>query len=729
MKILKRVAFSIVGVMICLLTAATLIEKFCGTEYVVRHIYSAPTFVALWAVLAATALVYILRWRLRRAALLLHLAFAVILLGAFISWLFGQQGTVHMRTDIPPVSSFISEDGFSYPLPFQIRLDRFQVEHYPGTRTPMDFVATLTLISDRDSLPCTVSMNSIVSHRFYRLCQASYDADMQGSTLSITYDPWGICITYAGYLLLLIAMMWCLLDKQGRFRSLLRHRMLRSSMLALLFIAAASSATAAEQKPRVLPRDVAAEMGMLHVYYNDRVCPLGTLANELTTKLYGKRSYRGYTPEQVLSGWLFYYDDWKHEPMIRIKNGRVRDMLEVEGRYARLVDFRNAAGDQWQRAVAGDRASREANEKFNLVRMLCGGNMLRLFPYTDPEDGVLHWASQVDDVPHTLPYEQWMFIRRGMDYANELIVRRDYAALSDLFQKIGAYQAKECGSQLPSRARFNAERLYNRIGYTFPMAIGCVLIGFAGFAAACRRMMQRRATRGAVLRIMTWLLVFCWSYLTLSLALRGYVSGHWPMSNGFETMQTMAWCSWLMTLLFHRRFVLLLPMGFLVGGLAVMVSVMGQSNPQITPLMPVLNSPLLSIHVMLVMAAYSLLALLLLNGVAGLVAGRRSGEDALKLQLVGQLMLYPALFFLAAGIFVGAVWANVSWGRYWGWDPKEVWALITLMVYSLALHTTSLPWFRRPAFFHVFCIAAFLTVLITYFGVNFLLGGMHSYAG
>lgn len=145
--------------------------------------------------------------------------------------------------------------------------------------------------------------------------------------------------------------------------------------------------------------------------------------------------------------------------------------------------------------------------------------------------------------------------------------------------------------------------------------------------------------------------------------------------------------------------------------------------------MPVLDSPLLCIHVMLVMVAYALLAFVMFGGVAGVVLHRRARGAAAQLQAVSRLMLYPAVFCLAAGIFVGAVWANVSWGRYWGWDPKEVWALVTLLVYALPLHAGSLPWFRRPLFFHWFCIAAFLSVLVTYFGVNFLLGGMHSYAG
>ena len=228
-------------------------------------------------------------------------------------------------------------------------------------------------------------------------------------------------------------------------------------------------------------------------------------------------------------------------------------------------------------------------------------------------------------------------------------------------------------------------------------------------------------------RLLTVLLCIGLAYLSVMLVVRAWVCGHLPFSNGYETMQMIAWFALLATLLFYRKADFLLPLGFLVSGLAMMVSMMGSSNPQITPLMPVLSSPLLSIHVMLVMISYTLFAFMMLNGLAGLWLNFRHKEASMRLAVVSRLMLYPAVFTLAAGIFIGAIWANVSWGRYWGWDPKEVWALITFLVYSFALHDKSFPALNHPAVFHTFAVIAFLCVLITYFGVNFLLGGMHGY--
>ncbi len=172
--------------------------------------------------------------------------------------------------------------------------------------------------------------------------------------------------------------------------------------------------------------------------------------------------------------------------------------------------------------------------------------------------------------------------------------------------------------------------------------------------------------------------------------------------------------------------VLIVPFGLLLAGLTMLVSMFGESNPQITNLMPVLASPLLSIHVCVIMIAYSLFAFMMLAGLTGLFFAKR--EKSALLAEVSKTMLYPALFFLTAGIFIGAIWANQSWGRYWGWDPKEVWALITMLVYAIPLHDKSLPWFHSTRHLHIFFIVAFATVLMTYFGVNFLLGGLHSYA-
>lgn len=277
---------------------------------------------------------------------------------------------------------------------------------------------------------------------------------------------------------------------------------------------------------------------------------------------------------------------------------------------------------------------------------------------------------------------------------------------------------------------YGAEALYNSMSDNRPLAITCLATGTILFVLFCINRKENRTRQ----ILASWIKVIAWvtaAYLSLQIALRWHIGGHIPLSNGYETMVFMAWLSILMTPIAGNRVKEMLPFGYIVCGLALLVSTFGDSTEQIAPLAPVLRSPLLSIHVVVIMISYTLLAFTMLNGIAAVImktTRKNREEEIAELQRISTLILYPALFLLTAGIFIGAVWANVSWGRYWGWDPKEVWALITMLVYSATLHSCSIKAMRRPMFFHIYCIVAFLTVLITYFGVNFILGGMHSYA-
>ena len=280
---------------------------------------------------------------------------------------------------------------------------------------------------------------------------------------------------------------------------------------------------------------------------------------------------------------------------------------------------------------------------------------------------------------------------------------------------------------------YGAEALYNSMSNNRPLAITCLATGTILFVLFCINRKENRTRQ----ILASWIKVIAWvtaAYLSLQIALRWHIGGHIPLSNGYETMVFMAWLSILMTPIAGNRVKEMLPFGYIVCGLALLVSTFGDSTEQIAPLAPVLRSPLLSIHVVVIMISYTLLAFTMLNGVAALIINTMhknsplANREIAELQRISTLMLYPAVFLLTAGIFIGAVWANISWGRYWGWDPKEVWALITMLVYSATLHSGSIKAMRRPMFFHIYCIVAFLAVLMTYFGVNFILGGMHSYA-
>lgn len=746
MKLLRTLSFGLTGLLVLAMMVATLLEKQYGTPFAVQYIYNSPAFIACWGIMAVLASAYL--WcrkvQKRTSVFLLHLSFIVILAGALTTHLSGIQGKVHLRQDAPqPTETFLTAHDEVHQFPFKLSLKEFELAYYPGTVAPMNFISNLLIEDNTYTVEGKVSMNHIYSYRNYRFYQSTYDTDGKGTTLAISYDPWGIAITYTGYALLLISICLVCFGKHNRLRTLLQHPLLRSTSICLLLLFACTTFMHAKEAPRSLPKETAAAFGNLYVYYNDRICPLQTLAKDFTVKLYGRPSYKGLTAEQVLTGWFFYYDDWKEEPCIRIKSKEVQHILGVSGEYARLNDFAGIEGYkldesmQNSKEVTDKRGLEEANEKFSLVSMVAAGSIWKLYPYiSSPTDSTstanhLTWYSLIDRLPYDMPEDLRVFVRSSMNYVAEQVAREDFREVKALLGKIRKYQIREAGGYMPSDARFKAEKWYNSLNDSRPLAMTAITLGILAFILYCRQIASQKKVPTWVTRTFLSLLGILFAYLCFIITLRGLASGHLPMSNGHETMQLMAAFAALLTLLFHRRIPIIIPFGFLLCGLTLMVSMLGEANPQITQLMPVLQSPLLSVHVVVIMIAYSLLAFVMLNGVTALIL-RRSQKDCReqieRLQVVSQIILYPAVFLLAVGIFIGAVWANVSWGRYWGWDPKEVWALITMLVYALALHPGSLPWFRRPMFFHAFCIVAFLTVLITYFGVNFLLGGMHSYA-
>lgn len=733
MKLIKRIAFGSAGLLVLLMMTATVVEKLQGTGTAWTAIYGSPFFTILWGIMAVCALVYLISRRMQRDffTFLLHIAFLIILTGAFVTRLYGKQGNIHLRMGDAPVSAFVTSGQNKEPLPFQVQLHDFHIEYYKGSFAPMDFTSCIRIDDNGMQAEGEVSMNRIFTYRHYRFYQSAYDKDGQGTILAVSYDPWGIGITYTGYALLLLSILGFFFQKDSMFRKLLSHPALHHKTVIRCIVFLSFLPVTASGAPKHLSREAASEIGNLYVYYHDRICPLQTLAKDFTVKLYGKTSYKGLTAEQVFTGWFFYYDDWKTEPVIRIKSKEVQHRLGIKGQYACLNDFFGTEGYKLKENEEGyTRELNEANEKFNLISMTATGSILKIYP-CPVEHNRINWFAPVDDLPKELPDEQWLFIRKSLGLLSEQVMKRNDAAIIGLTNKIRKYQQKTASEVLPSDARFEAEKLYNRLDYTKPLAMACLAIGILSFVFYARRMSRSLYGKTRLNAFLLATLGIVAGYLLTLICLRGFVSGHLPLSNGYETMQFMALCAVVLTFLFYRKLETVIAFGYMLCGLALLVAMLGEANPPITQLMPVLASPLLSLHVVTIMIAYSLTAFVMLNGIMAIVlrSTRTDYQEAIvRLQVISRIILYPAVFCLALGIFIGAVWANVSWGRYWGWDPKETWALITLFIYAAALHPASLPAFRRPMFFHWFAVIAFLSVLITYLGVNFILGGIHSYA-
>lgn len=661
----------------------------------------------------------------RPAALVLHLSLALILAGALVTSFSARKGMLHVR-ERESVETFETNDGKILELPFSVELEGFEVLYHSGTDAASDYSSRLRFTRNGSVLrEGEVRMNRILSCKGYRFYQTDYDSDEAGVTFTVSHDPVGIAVIYTGYALLLLGLLaFFFTDK--RFKKFFGNALRYSSVMAILLcLEATASATGnsvgglpqtenasvkgnqvkrGSASPKVLPKNIAAEFGRLYVLYHGRICPLQTLASDFSAKLYGTSGVKGLTDEQVLTGWMFYGTSWRNIPM-------------------------------HNRKKAVDAMDKEAT-----VKALYSGDLLKIYPLRD-STGRLGWYSQSDRLPEGIADEEWLFVRKSMDYIFELVVNREYSKLSDSLGKLRRFQESKMGESLPPAYRIKAERAYNALPPLFPIAGTFLIIGLVMLAAAMRRMIRGNfsSTRVGkkyvpeIFKIVGVAAAFVFFLvLTIVLGLFWIASGHIPFSNGAETMLTIAWTAMLASVLSFKRFSIMLPFGIIVASLAALVSAMGNANPAVTQLMPVLSSPLLSIHVSLMMLSYTVLAIIMVNGICGLVASLRhtsvSDSASAKMAWMSEALMYPALFFLGSGIIAGSIWANVSWGCYWNWDPKETWALITFLIASLGVHRTRLPFLRSHRAYHIYTLILSASVLFTYFGVNYLLGGMHSYA-
>ena len=735
--------------------AATFVEKYRGTDFAHAAVYGSWWFAALWALLAAAGVAYIVKRRMRApSAVALHAAFVLILAGALATRLTAERGMVHLRCGAAVGTYTVyGGDGNTEErmLPFKLRLDEFDVSYHDGTRAEADYVSRFTVIDGGREMRAEVSMNNIYKHGPMRFYQSSYDRDMLGSTLAVNSDPYGIPLTYAGYALLFAALAWMLFDPKGAYRRLLRSPLLRRGALSLLALAAFPAVVGAA---KVLPKETADKFGRLYILYNNRVCPLQTFAVDFTKKLCGSTHYKGYTAEQVLTGFIFYGDEWSSEPVLRLKNGALRDRLQLPRRCSVNTFFNPVMGgyilgpyveeyyrgnnDKFHKEVA------DVDDRLMMVMNLRRGLPLKVFPVTS--QGVTTWYAPTDGMADTLvdgPRRKYIQNVFSLIYGEVLAGR--YASVDAVLDKMLKYQRLNAGASLPSPLQVKAERAYNAVPFAtvlfmLNLTLGALLVAFAVWrliknggseAGEGNEVKAVKAVRAAGLAASVLSLLA----LTACIALRWIAGGRVPMANGYETMLVMAWFVMVLGLAVYGRFRIALPFSLLMSGFFLLVSHISLMDPQITHVMPVLSSPLLGVHVSVIMMSFALLSLTFAVGVTALLLrlvkrpARPSADDCCeRLALLSRLLLYPALALLGAGVFVGAVWANVSWGAYWSWDAKEVWGLITLMVYAVAVHDRSLPFLRRPTGYHLYVTLAFLTILMTYFGVNYFLGGMHSYA-
>ena len=752
----KKIIFILYILVLACMAAATIVEKSQGTDYAHAHYYGAWWFILIWAVLAALGAFYIIKRKVKCASTLaLHLSFIIILAGALLTHISAKRGMIHLRIG-QPTDTYMAQDeeqGMKEEkLPFSLCLQKFEAKMHDGTNAVADYSSKFTVIDGDDKSEGEVSMNNIYSHRSYRLYQSSYDEDGKGSVLAINADPYGIPVTYTGYALLFISLVWMLFDPKGGYRKLLKSPLLKKGALITALILSigniqtlhAESATGNLQNA-VLPKETAEKFGELHILYNDRICPVQTFALDFCKKIYGARSYQGLTAEQVLSGWVFYGNTWANEPFIKIKSGEMKTAMNLPD-YASLNTFFNremggyTIGQYVQEYYNGqqDKFHQQAADidgKIQIIMELREGISLKVLPYTFTKNvkatkdhsfikaGTTTWFSPVDKLPQAVEQQHALYIKNVFSLLNGDVKAGNTSRVNEFFVKMKKYQEVSSGNSLPTATQYKAERINNAFPFATILFMANLTLGFIALFYTIYRMTKKREIK--VLNIaLPILLGVSFLALTFGLALRWIISGNVPMSNGYESMLTVAWFVMLISILMQLRIRIVMVFGFLISGFFLLVSHINQMDPAIGQMMPVLNSPLLSIHVSIIMMSYALLSLTFICGIMGICL-RSHGEE---LQALSRIFLYPALTTMGFGIFIGAIWANVSWGNYWSWDSKETWALITFMIYAVVVHTQSLPVFRKPLVYHIYITLAFLSIAMTYFGVNYFLTGMHSYA-
>ncbi len=638
-------------------------------------------------------------------------------------------------------------------LPFTIRLQDFRLIRYPGSHSPSSFESDLILISGGTVREEKIYMNRVVYEQNYRLYQSSYDTDEQGTVLSVNNDTFGTSVTYIGYAMLLLGMILIFAHKDSRFRILNRKLTVLTGnrktigLSFLLFFSVSVSAqeiTIRDLQKSALPISLADRWGQLQIQNpSGRIEPVDTYTASLLRKIYRKNSFHGLTSEQVVLGFIFDAVYWNSVPVIRQTNSELHKLLGTTGREIAFNDlFENDGTYKLAKFVENiymkpvssrsrlEKDILKLDEKVNILYGLQQGKMFALFPCPGDKNG--KWVSAGDDLSAFSGKDSLFVSKIMLWYSDESI--RSYATgnwetPSDIVGMIDIYQQARSQVQIMTQKRLKAELFYNKANLFFVSAVGYVLSGILLLTAILY--FQSKPSRWC-----KWTVRFCIGTIisffflqTCGIGLRWYISGQAPWSNAYESMIYIGWATLLAGLLFARRSSLVLALAAFFAGVILFVADLNWMDPEITPLVPVLKSYWLMIHVAVITASYGFFGMSFLIGVLTMFFIVRNNKSAeiRKLRIINEMSLHIGVCLLVAGTFLGAVWANESWGRYWGWDPKETWALITLVVYAMIIHARFVPKLRSDYAFSVMSVYGLLAVLMTYFGVNYYLTGLHAY--
>lgn len=753
----KKASLWLLIIYAILMALATMVEKHLGTPTAKALIYYSPLFFLLHFLMIVNFIGITIKYKLYKPShwmyLFVHGSLIVILLGASVTHFFSKEGMLHLRegekTNKVLMGGRAGERVIE--MPFEVELIDFTLRRYPGSQSPSSYESMLQLHVDGKSIFTKVFMNNVLDMKGYRFFQASYDEDERGSILSVSYDTAGRRITYFGYSILFIGLVASFFNRHSRFRRLGRQlkkgtmgakAVVTLSLLSVSLHAAESNATLHSHAKKLSELPSQSTSG--------RIVPLHTLSSEVLRKVYGHIRYNEFSAEQFLLLVIAHPEQWVNEPLIKVDHEMLSSSYPWSRPYISYHQAFDADGyymlekevaeiyrkNPAQRSLA-EKEILKLDEKVNIVHQLFSFQLYRIFPL--PNDTIHHkWYAPGDNLT-AFAKEDVVWVSNLFDvYRRELqeALHTNHWEKADVaLDNILSFQQKHNTELDLSESKMRTEVKYNKLHLTKICQIGYLIAGglllLLSFYEPRKRINYLSYfKRGLVILIILFSILH-----TYNMGMRWYLSGFAPWSNSYETMVALSWASVLGGLLLGRREMAALALATLFGGIALFVSGLSWMDPQISPLVPVLKSPWLTFHVAVLIASYGFFGISCMIGVANIIlysfAARQKhpllANRIKQLTIINEMSLIAGLVFLMIGIFLGAIWANESWGRYWSWDPKETWALITAIVYTAVLHYKWFKLRKEDWTFNLLSQLAFLSVLMTFLGVNYLLSGMHSY--
>tara|TARA_B100000787_G_scaffold119066_1_gene89241 strand:+ start:81230 stop:84400 length:3171 start_codon:yes stop_codon:yes gene_type:complete len=680
-----------------------------------------------------------------------------------------------VKVDVNGLEVYATYGSKKIELPFSITLNDFIAEKYPGTEKSYKSFKSRVTVNNADGTfqEEEIFMNHVLDKAGFRFFQSGFQPDEKGTILAVNHDMWGTWITYIGYFLLYFGLMAILFDRNSRFGNLKKHlekikrKKKQLVTIVLLFVSTIGMGQVDSHEhvnnakkqvdslifANAVSKEHAAEFARLVIQDNGRMKPISTFASELIRKVSGSDTYEGLDANQVFMSITQFPRLWSQVPIIKLKRGNdsIRDIVGVAKATKKiaLIDLFdkdvNFKLDPYLEAATSTNTPNQfqkdfvkAYESYYIFNQALGGSILKIFPV--PADQGNKWVSYPELNESAIKGQDSMFAKTALPlYFNSLTAAKssnDYAKPSEILNLIKEFQKKHGSDVLPSDAKISAEIAYNKIKIFNRLFMCFTLFGVLMFIGIIIQIFKEGALVNGFVKTCK---IVIWSFfiaMTMGLIARWYISGHAPWTDAYESIIYVAWATVFFGLAFGRKSDLTVASTAFVAAIILWVANQNWLDPAISTLVPVLDSYWLMIHVAVIVASYGPFILGMILGVTVLILmiltnsknKAKMDLNIKELTVINELALTVGLVMLTIGNFLGGQWANESWGRYWGWDPKETWALISIMIYAFVIHMRLVPGLRGKWIYNVASIAALGSIMMTYFGVNFYLTGLHSYA-